>query len=549
MTTTPDLTLLNFSDIKTSLTDYLKNQSVFSGYNFEGSTIQTLIDLLSYNTYYYAFYSNMMSSEVFLDSAQSINSIISLVKPLGYTVPGLKSATSSITVDLLVDAVVPAYTKFNGVFGNGVYYSFYNKEPLVANTVGTITEGELTLKSDISNSINLTNQTYMLDETDVDISTIRIYVTPSSGGETEWTNVNRFPNNNEMVFYIERDGDIFTIQFGKENTLGKSILQTDTVTITYLTSSGISANGINSFSSSGYNITSKTTSAGGNDGPDINSIKFAAPKIFSSQDRAVTKNDYYGLLTENSMFDTANDFIVYGGDELYPPKYGRVFVSYDNTIADAPTVTDIVSFLKNKNTLTIIPEYTIPKKIDIGITIQIVWKSNATETDKNTTKTSIQSMFSTQYQYGTSTVYKFNNKFSYAEFRESVMNTYSNLISNFIFLNTTFTTQINKLSNINEFSLENDLNINFGSPATAQTIILDEDDQTTISITADASGTSVLTTNSTSDVDAGIVDIDTGYFRINSIYPSSSVTVTVKTENSFISAIKYSLSKLNLVLQ
>ena len=544
MTTTPDLTLLNFSDIKTSLTDYLKNQSVFSGYNFEGSTIQTLIDLLSYNTYYYAFYSNMMSSEVFLDSAQSINSIISLVKPLGYTVPGLKSATSSITVD----AVVPPYTKFNGVFGNGVYYSFYNKEELALETVGTITEGELTFKSDISNSINLTNQTYMLDETDVDISTIRIYVTPSSGGETEWTNVNRFPNNNEMVFYVERDGDIFTIQFGKENTLGKSILQTDTVTITYLTSSGISANGINSFSSSVGNITSKTTSAGGNDGPDINSIKFAAPKIFSSQDRAVTKNDYYGLLTENSMFDSANDFIIYGGDELYPPKYGRVFVSYDNTITDAPTVTDIVSFLKNKNTLTIIPEYTIPKKIDIGITIQIIWKSNATQTDKNTTKTGIQSMFSTQYQYGTPNVYKFNNTFSYAEFRESVMNTYSNFISNFIFLNTTFTTQINKLSNINEFSLENHININFGIlPGTPQTII--SNDGTIIDIQANASGTSVLTTNNTSDVDAGVVDMDTGYFRINSIYPSPSVTVTIKTENSFISAIKYSLSKFNLVLQ
>lgn len=542
MTTTPDLTQLNFSDIKTSLTDYLKNQSVFSGYNFEGSTIQTLIDLLSYNTYYYAFYSNMMSSEVFLDSAQSINSIISLVKPLGYTVPGMKSSTSSITVD----TVVPAYTKFNGVFGNGVYYSFYNKEILPANTVGTITEGTLTFKSDISNSINLTNQTYMLDETDVDISTIRIYVTPSLGTETEWTNVNRFPNNNEMVFYVERDGDIFTIQFGKENTLGKSILQTDTVTITYLTSSGISANGINSFSSSGYNITSKTISAGGNDGPDITSIKFAAPKIFSSQDRAVTKNDYYGLLTENTMFDSVNDFIVYGGDELYPPKYGRVFVSYDNTITDAPTVTDIVSFLKNKNTLTIIPEYTIPKKIDIGITIQIVWKSNATQTDKNTTKTGIQSMFSTQYQYGTPTVYKFNNTFSYAEFRESVMNTYSNFISNFIFLNTTFTTQINKLSNINEFSLENDININFGSPATAQTII---SDNVTIGIEANASGTSSLVTSSTSDVDAGIVDMDTGYFRINSIYSSPSVFVNIKTENSFISAIKYSLSKFTLVLQ
>lgn len=538
MTTTPDLTLLNFSDIKTSLTDYLKNQSVFSGYNFEGSTIQTLIDLLSYNTYYYAFYSNMMSSEVFLDSAQSINSIISLVKPLGYTVPGLKSSTSSITVD----TSVPAYTKFNGVFGNGVYYSFYNKEIIPAETVGTITEGVLTLKSDISNSINLTNQTYMLDETDVDISTIRIYVTPLSGVETEWTNVNRFPNNNEMVFYVERDGDIFTIQFGKENTLGKSILQTDIVTITYLTSSGISANGINSFSSSATNITSKTTSAGGNDGPDVNSIKFAAPKIFSSQDRAVTKNDYYGLLTENSMFDTANDFIIYGGDELHPPKYGRVFVSYDNTIADAPAVTDIVTFLKNKNTLTIIPEYTIPKKIDISIIIKIMWKANATSANKATIKAAITTMFGTQY--GTADVYKFNNKFSYTEFRESVMNTYSDFISNFIFVNTVFKTQINKLSNINEFSLENPVNI---IPDISPIII--SDNETTISIQTNASGTSVLTTNSTSDADAGVVDMDTGYFRINSIYPSPSVFVNIITENSSISTIKYSLSKFSLTLQ
>lgn len=175
-----------------------------------------------------------------------------------------------------------------------------------------------------------------------------------------------------------------------------------------------------------------------------------------------------------------------------------------------------------------------------------MWKSNATQTDKNTTKTGIQSMFSTQYQYGTPTVYKFNNTFSYAEFRESVINTYSNFISNFIFLNTTFTTQINKLSNINEFSLENDININFGSPATAQTII---SDNVTIGIEANASGTSSLVTSSTSDVDAGIVDMDTGYFRINSIYSSPSVFVNIKTENSFISAIKYSLSKFTLVLQ
>ena len=95
-TSKPDLTKLDFSEIKTSLTDYLKNQSIFSGYEFNGSVMQTIIDLLAYNTYYYAFYSNMLSSEVFLDSAKRTNSLVSLVKPLGYTVPGYKSSSAII---------------------------------------------------------------------------------------------------------------------------------------------------------------------------------------------------------------------------------------------------------------------------------------------------------------------------------------------------------------------------------------------------------------------------------------------------------------------
>ena len=541
MTTTPDLTKLNFSDIKTSLTDYLKNQSVFSGYNFEGSTIQTIIDLLSYNTYYYAFYSNMISSEIFLDSAQNVNSIISLVKPLGYTIPGLKSATSSITVD----SDVPAYTQFSGVFGNGIYYSFYNKGVLVEDTPGTITQGTLVLKSDISNAINLTNQTYMLDETKVDISTIRIYVTPLSQSEEEWTNVSRFSNNNENVFYIERDGDIFTIQFGKENTLGKSIVQTDTVTITYLRSSGTSANGINSFSSPGVVVTDKTTSSGGTDGPNINSIKFAAPKIFSSQDRAVTKNDYYGLLTENAMFDTSNDFVVYGGDELYPPKYGRVFISYDTALAGAPSISDAITFLKGKNTLTIIPEYVIPKKINIAIELKIIWTVTTTTTNQNTIKTAIQSMFDTYIAgTGVASAYKFNNKFSFNEFKESVMTKYSDNITNFTFTKTEFITTINKTSNINEFSLENGISL---LNSTDESVII-TDGSDTITIPANSNSGTVSLTTTFFDVDPGVVNIDTGYFRINSVYTSPSVDVVVKTENTFISAIKYSLSKFTLNL-
>lgn len=540
MTTPPNLKNLNFDDIKISLTDYLKNQSVFYGYNFEGSTIQTIIDLLSYNTYYYAFYSNMISSEIFLDSAQNINSVISLIKPLGYTIPGLKSATSSISVD----SNVPPYTEFSGVFSSGTSTSFYNKEELSLEISGTITQGTLVLKSDISNAINLTNQTYMLDETKVDISTIRIYVTPLNGTEEEWTNVSRFSNNNENVFYIERDGDIFTIQFGKENTLGKSIVQTDTVTITYLRSSGTSANGINSFSSPGVVVINKTTSSGGTDGPNINSIKFAAPKIFSSQDRAVTKNDYYGLLTENAMFDTSNDFVVYGGDELYPPKYGRVFISYDTALAGAPSISDAITFLKGKNTLTIIPEYVIPKKINIAIELKIVWKDTTTPTNQSNIKNHIKVMFDTYIAgTGVALAYKFNNKFSFSEFENSVMTKYVNNIANFTFEKTEFAITINKTSNINEFSLENSISL---LDSTVASVII-TDDLYIITIPENSSGTVSLTTTFP-DADPGVVNIDTGYFRINSVYDSPSVDVVVETKNRLISAIKYSLSKFTLNL-
>lgn len=545
MTNTPNLTKLDFSDIKLSLTDYLKNQSVFSGYNFDGSTIQTLIDLLAYNTYYYAFYSNMISNEAFLDSAQRVNSIVSLVKPLGYTIPGLKSATSNITVN--VD--VPAHTKFNGVFGNGTYYSFYNPEIIPAGVSGNIIEGTFVNKT-ISNSVNTTNQSYLLDETDVDISTVRIYVTPSAGDEAEWTSINHFPNNAENVFYIERDGNIFTIQFGKENTLGKSIESTDTVRITYLISSGVVANGINSFSSTGFVISDIVTSSGGNDGPDINLIKFAAPKIFSSQDRAITKNDYYGLLSENDMFTDTNDIVVYGGDEVYPPKYGRVFVSYDPTASGTPSTVEIVEFLKTKNTLTIVPEHVTPKKIDVDVSITVIFKSGIGTSEQNTIKTDISSIFQTHVGSGDSGSYKFNNLFSFSDFKSLVLDEYSDKIATIFFNHTTYKMTANN-AGVSEFSIENGISLfNDESSTIANISILDV--QYNIIIPQN-SGTSTVPLElwgigapEVSDIDIGAINTSTGYLRINSVYHSEA-QINIKTSDNNVTPIQRSLSTFTLL--
>ena len=527
-TSKPDLTKLDFSEIKTSLTDYLKNQSIFSGYEFNGSVMQTIIDLLAYNTYYYAFYSNMLSSEVFLDSAKRTNSLVSLVKPLGYTVPGYKSSSAIINTE----SSISKNTKFSGVLSSGAYFDFYNKNECGIGSC-EITEGTL-VSSDITNFIDLNQQNYMIEDLLVDISTIDVMV-----NGILWESSNNFPNNNANIFYIEREGDYFVVQFGKNNNLGKSIIASDTVVLSYLISSGSSSNDIQSFSNNNtlYDIISPST--GGNNGPDISLIKFAAPKIFSSQDRAVTKNDYYGLLSNNSMFTNTNDFIVYGGDEIYPPKYGRVFVSYDPTITGTPSKDQMVEFLKRKNTLTVIPEHVIPKKINVDISISIVFRSNISSIEQTRIKADIQSIFNTHVGFSG----KFNNQFNFSEFKELVLNKYSNKILSISFKSSTFSTTLSKMSSINEFSIENNILL---YDNTSYTIFTYNNNTVSIPTTNNSETVSLIVSNN--EEDAGVVNISNGYFRINSIFTEPTQLVTIKTSNSYILPIIHSLSTFILTI-
>jgi hypothetical protein len=268
MTTPPNLTKLNFTDIKQSLTDFLKNQSIFVGYNFEGSVIQTLIDLLSYNTYYYAFYSNMMSSELFLDSVTRIESLVSLVKPLGYTVPGRKSSSTTLKLSSTSPISMPRYSLFIAANDSGSYYKFYNTAIISSSEEvdALVTEAyELVSEKDVTSLFDFTKQRYILDEENVDISTIRIEVKLSGQDWVEWTNVNFFPNNEGTIFYIERMGKIFTIELGKYNNLGKSLTEGDSIRISYLLSSGSAANDLYQFSQATVDVAQVyTLTSGGN---------------------------------------------------------------------------------------------------------------------------------------------------------------------------------------------------------------------------------------------------------------------------------------------
>ena len=398
MTTPPNLTKLNFTDIKQSLTDFLKNQSIFVGYNFEGSVIQTLIDLLSYNTYYYAFYSNMMSNELFLDSVTRIESLVSLVKPLGYTVPGRKSSSTTLKLSSANPINMLRYNLFIAADSSGSYYNFYNTGIISSSEEVDVlvTEAyELVSEKDVTSLFDFTKQKYILDEENVDISTIRIEVKLSTDSDyVEWTNVNFFPNNEGTIFYIERMGKIFTIELGKYNNLGKSLTEGDSIRISYLLSSGSAANDLFQFSQATVDVAQVyALTSGGNNGPDFDTIKFAAPKVFSAQERAVTKQDYVALLIKNNYISNINKVAIYGGDEIYPPKYGRVFISFlDGTFSRS----EILSYLRDKNMLTVLPEYTFPITTSPSVVATTTFRS-ISNSQKESILNKINNDFITEY--------------------------------------------------------------------------------------------------------------------------------------------------------
>jgi len=380
---TPDLGKINFSDIKTSITNYLKNQDSLKDFNFEGSVMQTLINTLAYNTYYYAFYGNMIANESFLDSAQRIDSLISLTKPLGYFIPLKTSAKAVVNVSGLI-ADIPQFASFRGLNSDGIVYNFYT----IKSYDGTsgqaldveIYEGNLVKNLEVTNLFDNIKQRFFINDINLDASTIKVRVARNgqnvTTSATEWSLVDTFgsiPVINQDVFYLERANNGVYVTFGKINSLGNSVDgNADKIFIDYLSSSGAAANDISAFSLTEPNIAGNVgiglvqKSQGGLDEPDIDLVKFAAPKAFGAQNRAVTKDDIKALIAP--FFQSPNDFNVFGGDEIFPQRFGRVFFTANlnpNNDEDALKIQNIYNILLDKCVVTVLPEFTLPKNLTI----------------------------------------------------------------------------------------------------------------------------------------------------------------------------------------
>lgn len=444
---TPNLGNLNFDDIKDSIKNYLKQQTTLKDFNFEGSVLQTMLNALAYNTYYYAFYANMVANEMFLDSAQKLDSVISLTKPLGYFVP-LKT-TSVATINLYgINTDVPEYTQFYGFDVDGLVYSFYTIAPYIAQDSDALNvkiyEGKiLHVNFDVTNTFDNTKQRFFINDPDIDANTLKVKIqlngqeTPSAPKDV-WVLADALGQSNtadQNIYYLERTNNGVFVLFGKNNSLGNSVDSTvDKIYIDYIATNGSAANGIVEFSLAipgslgpSLNIGLQEKSVGGTDEPDLDFIKFVAPRSFASQNRAVTKDDIKGLIAP--FFASANDFNVFGGDEIFPRMYGRVFFTADlnpNVSADSEKIQRITSLLRSKCVITITPEFTTPRQLTVtnDVNFRIASNQSTTQEERQKIRAEIKTIINNEFD----SIGEYNFIFNSQDVINRILTSYPNVI-------------------------------------------------------------------------------------------------------------------------
>jgi len=400
------VTNLDFFATKEALKTFLKNQDRFKDYDYEGSNMNVLLDVLSYNTFYNNYYYNMAISEMFLDSASQRNSVVSHAKELNYMPRSRRSSALKCDISFSVPnsyqsnfLSIPAGTTFSGRCGNKTYV-FLNDIAYVASrsasnsTLFNVTDVDLYEGRKINEILTIANTT--ISNKWVDTSSITLTV-----------NGNAFTYKSEIfgvastarVFYLQPENDgKYSVQFG-QNRFGFQPTITDVIAVSYRICSGPESNGVNSLTlsssfggASSNTITVTSQSSGGFYAESLESIRTFAPKALQVQERAVTKRDYEILL--RSRFPNIEAISVYGGDEVDPPQYGKVIISVDVTGGEGAADYEIANFknyLKDKTPLTIEPVFVAAKFLFVDTSVNVVYDPNLTTKSSSQIKTEVQS--------------------------------------------------------------------------------------------------------------------------------------------------------------
>jgi len=449
-----NVTELDFDSIKSNLKDFLKQQSEFQDYDFEGAGLNILLDILAYNTHYNAYYLNMIANESFLDSAALRNSVVSHAKTLGYTTRSARAARAVINITVTTANTTPGsltipkgYTLFTKQI-DGISYKFTTLDAYTTSKVGTnyvfenveIYEGSLVSYNFLNDVLSNPKQLFTIPNSDIDTNTLIVSVKQSEANTSSIvyeraSDILNIVSDSEIYFLQEgRDGK-YDIYFG-DDTLGKSIPDGGVVNIEYLITSGSAGNKANNFTASesiggltSIIVSPISAAAGGSSRETVDQIKFSAPLSLLSQNRAVTKNDYIRLIQQKyPQFEAVN---VWGGEENNPPVYGKVFISAKPKLGFEITQTekDYIkqNILKPISVLTVTPEI-----VDVDYNyLKVDSTVYYNKTKYSGTSSQLQSALSAIISNYTSTnLNKFNSYFNFSGLETSIDNYDRSIISN-----------------------------------------------------------------------------------------------------------------------
>ena len=450
---------LDFADIKTALKDYLRAQTDFVDFDFEGSAWSNLLDVLAYNTYYTAFNTNMVVNELFLESATLRDNVVSLAKQLGYKPKSVVAPQATVNFQVNFAGTYPStitlkkgtgfVTSFDDQLFRFVAIDDYkvgviNGQAIFENVV--LHEGTL-IEETYTKSTVLKDQKFILKNSGADTSTLRVKVFPIEGA-SEFAYYNQINNiidigASDKIYYVDENSDEQYQLFFGDGVVGAALENNNFIEVSYLVSNGAAANGANVFTFRGVlvdnngtayplnvsNITTVSAADGGAGIESIDKIKFNAPKLYATQNRAVTALDYGAIVRQ--IYPAVSDIITYGGEEERYPEFGKVkIVIKPESGATLSSVTkkQIIEQLKDYAVASVTPEIKDASILYLELDSRVSFNTRITNQFPTDIKTKVTN--SVEEYTKLSDTEKFNGKFRYSKYIGVIDNADRSITSN-----------------------------------------------------------------------------------------------------------------------
>ena len=442
---------LDFDAIKLNIKTFLQGQDAFKDYDFEGSGMAIVLDILAYNTHYNALYTNLAVNESFLDSASKRSSVVSRAKEIGYVPHTASGAVATVnvvvsnTTSLPSLLLLPAYSTFTSII-NGVQYTFYNENAIdgfLDPSTNTYTFSNVEIKEGTPLSFKYTvadGVQYIIPNTGVDLSTLQVRVQDNATSSVFNSYINQedilnLDGTSQVYFVKEIQGQLYELEFG-DGTIGKALSNGNIVNLSYMTTNTTAGNGARLFAYNGssllggtVSVTTTTPAFGGSDIETINSIRYNAPRAYSAQNRAVTVEDYKSIIFR--LYPEAQAVNAWGGEDNVPPVYGKVYLSIKPTSSTVLTETQktyiLSQLLKSKNVVSITPEIVDPEYINLEINTSVYYNPRLTALADTDIKSLV---INTIKSYNTENLQSFSGIFRYSNLSSQIDATEASIVSN-----------------------------------------------------------------------------------------------------------------------